>query len=150
MSDQDPNALVQAMLVRELPPQNVVEHYFYFKKESDLDRFALRLLALGFQIKSKNNRNDGLGEDIPWENQQEESFNAIDYKLFLSIGKDMIGDKRRTRIPWSLVATAIHSVDEGFNNMHAALETISLSFDGSYDGPGYVMHDDDYDDEGDD
>jgi hypothetical protein len=148
MSDQDPYSIIKTMLVRDLPPQNAVEHFFYFKKESDLDRCAMKLLALGFQITSKHNRNEGLGEDVPWENDREESFNAIDYKLFLSIGKDMIGERRRTRFPWSLVVTAIHSTDEGFYEMHVALEAITLSFGGTYDGHGYMMHDDeDYDDE---
>lgn len=101
-----------------------------------------KLTALGFEIQSAYNRDADKDKDLPIETQEDvdkknqEFFSHINMGLEPPEGPIMLHAR-----PWSLIASAVHSVDEGFWEIHCALEEMAVALEGDYDGHEYLLDD---------
>lgn len=117
------------------------DHFFCFSEKSQMEKCARRLLALGFATDLMVNLNKGVPQSAPLESEEERSFRDIAFQQHYTMG---LGNfdfaPRRREKPYNLVCSKTHSMEMA--NLHDALEEYALTFDGRYNGHGFMVPDD--------
>ena len=134
------NKTLQSLLASNTPPQSLVTHFFYFPSKVKMQACTRKLTAHGFEIQSAYDRDVDKPANLPIETDVDVEVSNQDFDMHFKMGIEPPNrPEKRSARPWSLIATATHSVDEGFWEIHCALNEIALALDGDYDGHEYRL-----------